>query len=591
MERIADYIIRKLNEAGASHIFMISGRGILYLTDAVARNDSIAHVCTYHEQGASYAAMAYASATGGISACLVSTGCAAANAVTACLCAYQDNLPVVFVSGNNPLAENTRHTKAGIRTYGSQEADIISVVGSITKYAVMLEDPEKTVFEVEKALYCAVNGRKGPVWIDIPLDVQNMRIDEAGLEHFRVPETSMSAGEEDVSVVAEDLKNASRPVLLIGGGARNADIKTLSESLSLPVAFSPSGCDIYGSANRLSIGAVGSIGGTRAGNFLVQNADMILAVGTKLCSQETGMKDKFALAAKTDVIDIDPKEHLKNGVHIDRVINADASDFVSKLINEHLPPVSESWTEKALHWKRLFAVENEQFIAELKKDDKLDIYLFAVMLSEALPKNASVICDAGFEELIIPSAIHYGDGQRCFFPAAQGAMGYALPAVIGAYCAGRQHLICISGDGSFMMNMQELLTIKAMDIPVSIIVISNDMYAVIRKRQKDLFRTRTVGNDPSDGVAAPDIKRIAECFGFAYRRIETLSELGQGLEDIVQTDMASITEILCTPEQKYLHESYGLNEKGRLVHRPIEDMAPFLDRDLIRREMMIEPDE
>jgi acetolactate synthase-1/2/3 large subunit len=228
--------------------------------------------------------MAYASSGKTISACLVSTGCAATNAVTACLCAYQDNLPVVFVSGNNTLNETTRHTKIPIRTYGSQEADIISIVSSITKYAVMIDNPDTVVYEVEKALYTAQSGRKGPVRIDIPLDIQNIRINESEKKQFLPSgEYRFSDIEREVEAVAQRLNSSERPVLLIGSGAREADIKTLSESISLPVAFSPSACDIYGANNCFSIGAVGSIGGSRAGNFIVQNSDYILAIGTKLC--------------------------------------------------------------------------------------------------------------------------------------------------------------------------------------------------------------------------------------------------------------------------------------------------------------------
>ena len=320
MERVADYIIRKINEAGALHIFMISGRGILYLTDAVARNTNIKEVCLYHEQGASYAAMANAAFTGNISACLVSTGCASTNAVTAALCAYQDNLPVIFISGNNPLKENTRYTGVPIRTYGSQEADIISVVNSITKYSVMITDKNQIAYETEKAIYHALNGRKGPVWIDIPLDVQNMRIDESELEHFTPSDNNKTVYNTDE--IVNELNAASRPVILIGGGARCAadKIKKFCEANKIPVVFSPAATDIYGSGNQLSIGAVGSIGGSRAGNFTVQNSDYILAVGTKLCSQLTGSKEKFGREAKITVIDIDPVEHTKSGVHIDRLV-------------------------------------------------------------------------------------------------------------------------------------------------------------------------------------------------------------------------------------------------------------------------------
>lgn len=592
MERVADYIIRKVNEAGASHIFLITGRGILYLTDAVARNKKIQHISAFHEQGASYAAMAYAAVKGGVSACLVSTGCAAANAVTAALCAYQDNLPVVFISGNHPLSENTRHTGVPIRTYGSQEADIVEIVRTVTKHAVMLEKPDRAVYEVEKALYLAEEGRKGPVWIDVPLDVQNMRIEESSQEHFSAQtwESRESELSEALKQTAREMNAAKRPVLLIGGGARSAaaEIGRIVEKYQIPLAFSPTAADIYGVSHMLSTGAVGSLGGSRAGNFTVQNADYILAAGTKLCTQETGMKHAFARKAKVTVVDIDKKEHTKDGVHIERIIHADVKEFMEGLLYQDIRPADWAWSDKCRHWKEIFSIKKEDFIQKLNASGELDIYSVADMLSDSLPEDAAVITDAGFEELIIPSTVRFRDGQRCLFPAAQGAMGYALPAILGAYAAGREHIVCIVGDGSFMMNMQELQMIKAMDIPAKIIIISNDMYAVIRKRQKDLFRERMIGNDSSNGVPVPDFQKIAGCFGFEYKKITSMNEFREYKDRLFQNAAAEMIEILCTPDQQYLHESYGISEKRKLVRRPIEDMAPFLDRAVIKREMVVD---
>lgn len=592
-ERIADYIIRTVNQVGADHIFMLTGRGILYLTDAVAKNQNVEAIPSYHEQGASYAAMAYAAARNGIAVCLVSTGCAATNAVTAVLCAYQDNLPVVFISGQNMLHETIRYTGMPIRTFGSQEADIVSIVQPVTKYAVMLTEPQKTVCEVEKALYFAEEGRKGPVWIDIPLDIQNTRIEPEKQEHFIPPlkhnDTALAA---EIDVVVDEISRAQRPVVLIGGGVASAgaekELKEFVECCSMPLAFSPTASDIYGTSHELSIGAVGSIGGTRAGNFAIQNSDYVLAIGTKLCSQETGMKHAFARHAHITVVDIDEDEHKKSGVHIEHFIHADARDFISRILAKEVKPTSDLWIDRCKHWKTVFSIAHELFIKELKEKNELDIYSLADMLSDVLPEKATVITDAGFEELIVPSAIRFKDGQRCLFPASQGAMGYAIPAIVGAHYAGRKKIVCIVGDGSFMMNIQELQIIRAHQIPVKIIVINNDMYAVIRKRQKDLFRTRTICNDPSDGLPAPDFKSIADCFGLSYRKIESQSDLEDNFASILESDEQILCEILCTPDQKYLHESYAVDQKKRLVHRPIEDMAPFLDRTIIEAEMIVD---
>ncbi len=594
MERVADYIIDRLAEAGVNKIFLITGRGVLYLSDAVARCPDIEGVSLYHEQGASYAAMAYAAAKDGMGASLVSTGCAAANAVTAALCAWQDNLPCIFISGQHMLRETTRHTGIPIRTYGSQETDIISIVEPITKYAVMLERAEDVAAELDKAIYLANDGRKGPVWIDVPLDVQNMRVEPETLRRYE-PETHCGYGvqEETVRQIADELTHAERPLLFVGGGVRSAGaqrlVRDFSAKTEIPIVFSPSAADAVGAGEALSIGAVGGLGGSRAGNFAVQNADYLLVLGSKLCSQTIGSNpERFAREAKITVVDIDEQEHQKNGAHIDRFVQADVKQFMERLSAIDVVVHCGAWTEKCLHWKGRFTVSKEQFI-ENSQDGRIDLYRLADVLSGLLPDDATVITDAGFEELIIPSAVQYREGQRCLFPAAQGAMGYAIPAIVGAHFAGRRHIVTVVGDGSVMMNIQELQIIRWHDIPAKIFVINNDMYGVIRKRQKDLFRRRTIGNDPSDGVPAPDFEKIAASFDIPYRRIEAETELMEAVRAVLAMDGPYICEVPCKTEQAYLHESVAINEARRLVKRPIEDMSPFLDRDVFRAEMIVKP--
>ena len=594
MERVADYIMGRLVEAGVRHVFLVTGRGILFLTDALAKEERLTPISTYHEQGAAYGAMAYAQATGELCACLVSTGCAATNAVTTALCAWQDGVPMLFLSGQHMLAETTRFTKLPIRTYGSQEADIIGIVRSITKYAVMLEKPDHVGKVFDEALSCAVTGRKGPVWIDIPLDVQNARIDPAAL--FRMPaKRSMIpiASEGLVTAIASELVETKRPVLLIGGGVRAAGAEKLLAKvvarLRVPLVFTPAGADTYGSAHELSIGAVGSLGGSRAGNFALQHADYILAIGTKLCSQIIGTDyGSFIPGARLVVVDIDEVEHTKREPVYDRFVHADAADFLQKLLVQDLKHTDGKWCEHCRHWKRSLAVSEESFVKEGAEKNQIDLYAFADALGKKLSDEATVITDAGFEELIIPSAIAYRMGQRCLFPSAQGAMGYAVPAVLGAHFAGKKNIVAVVGDGSIMMNMQELYIIAKYRIPVKIFVINNDMYAVIRKRQKDLFRKRTIGNDPSDGVPAPDFSQMAHSTGFFYEKIAGTKDLSVRIDEVLRMEGNVLCEVMCTPDQKYLHRSYGLNEKRRLEYRPFDDLSPFLERERLNAERQID---
>lgn len=591
MERVADYVIKKIHQSGVNHIFMVTGRGILFLSDAVAKEPEMEAISTYHEQGASYAAMAYAQSNESLGACLVSTGCAATNAITAALCAWQDNVPVIFISGQHMLEETTHYTKLPIRTYGSQEADIISLVKPITKYSVMLTDASQTAVELEKAIYYATHGRKGPVWIDIPLNIQNARVAPEKLIHYDGPIENVEVSTQDVLDVVSSINTAKCPLILIGGGVRSSGavdlVHRLVEKTGIPLIFTPAAADAYGTAHELSVGAVGSIGGSRAGNFAMQNADYLLVIGSKMCSQVTGRDyDNFAPRAKVDIIDIDKVEHRKTEIE-HNFIHGDATDFLGKLLKETIRLNNVDWQQKCMHWKQVFSVEKEAFVQELIKKNQIDLYLFADELGNSLPANATVITDAGFEELIIPSTVHFGKEQRCLFPAAQGAMGYAIPAILGGHYAGRENIVAVVGDGSIMMNMQELLIIAKKQIPVKIFVINNNMYAVIRKRQKDLFRTRTIGNDPSDGLPAPSFESIASSFGFAYTKIECYREITEQLDTVMALDKPIICEVMCIADQKYLHKSYAMNEKRRLEYRPLDDLSPFIDRDKLANEKLV----
>ena len=359
MIRVADHIIERLYSEGAKHIFMVTGRGILYLSDAVARHREIEGISVHHEQAGAFAATAYAQCTDKIGACLVSTGCAGTNAITGLLCAWQDGIPCVFISGQNKLQETARYSGIPLRTFGQQEADIIGIVESLTKYATMITDPKRIAFEMDKALYMAQTGRKGPVWVDVPLDIQNMRIEPDGLERFEpVDDSDFAPSTEDIGFVIQALQSAERPVLLLGSGVRSADaipeLEELVHKHPLPVAYAGSAPDVYGASNRLSMGTVGSIGGTRAGNFAVQNSDLLLVLGCRLSPVTTGPDyENFARASKVVVVDIDSVEHSKNTVRIDRLIISDVKKFLAALMKEDVRGASDEWQDRCVHWKQV----------------------------------------------------------------------------------------------------------------------------------------------------------------------------------------------------------------------------------------------
>lgn len=589
--RVADYIIKRLIEFGVGHVFMVTGRGVLYLSDAVAANERIHSVSTHHEQSAAYAAYAYGEYTGNIGACIVSTGCAATNAITSVMCAWQDDVSMIVISGQNMLNETIYHTHAKIRTYGQQENNIIALVKPITKYATMLEKADDVGFVMDKALYEATHGRKGPVWIDVPLDVQNMRVTEENMQHFTACGDFLE--EADIKGIIDRLAISSRPVVLIGSGIRKADgLEELDLFLRLseiPVVYDASAVDIFTDENENSIGAVGSMGGTRAGNFAIQNADLVLAIGCRLSTMLTGQeRQKFAREAELVVIDLDENELKENQFREMLTLHGNPKKILALLTEkaESFRKDRELWVKKCRHWKEIFPknIYKNQDIT-----GKIDMYEVAEVIGRYAHEDAVAITDAGIEELIFPTTMCLKRKARFIHPVSQGAMGFAIPAILGAYYGSKRQIICIVGDGSIMMNIQELQTIRSQNIPAKVFVINNHGYAVIRERQKELFRSRTIGTDSSDGVTIPEFQKVADCFGFDYAMISERLQLEEGIKKVLSSDKAVLCEIVCTEQQQFLKNSYAMNKKHRILRRTLEDQFPFLDRDVFRSEMIIEP--
>jgi len=590
--RIADYLMDCLSRAGVKTLFTVTGRGSLFLTDALAKHNSLRHVCVHHEQAAAFAAIANAEQNSNIGVCLVSTGCAATNTITGVLSAWQDQIPVVFISGQNYLQETTRHTNAKLRTFGQQEADIISLVEPITKYAHMISSKEEAVEAIHKAITTALSGRKGPVWLDIPLDLQSAHIEAPQQppvieDTFQMPQ----ADNELIISIAKNLANAKRPLILIGSGVRSSGavdaLSSLVQNWNIPLVYSASAPDTYGSAKALSIGSVGAMGCSRAGNFAVQNCDMLLVLGNRMSSLTTGSEYcKFARDATIHIVDIDIEEHRKNTIRIDQFIHSDVNYFIDSLSKCTAPFVPSEWVKTCKHWKKIFATKAVQ----LSTGDAVDLYDLADALSEAVPSPATLITDSGLNEVIIPTNFRFSDGINCIHPASQGAMGFALPAAVGASFDVDKLVIAIIGDGSIMMNIQELQTIRYHQLPIKIFVVNNNVYSIIRRRQRDLFRRRIIGTDPDNGVSTPDFSDLASCFGLTYMAINSSINLSDKIIKVLQMDGPVLCEIKGQDNQGYIEMGHARSlDEGRFVRRPLEDQKPFLDRELFLSEMIIEP--
>jgi acetolactate synthase-1/2/3 large subunit len=585
--RLADYVLNTLADYGVDTVFMVTGRGALFLTDAVAKCKRLRPICVHHEQAAAYAAAARAQLHNRLSLCLVSTGCAATNTITGLLSAYQDGLPVVFISGQNVLKETTYFTGHKIRTYGQQEANIIDIVKSVTKYAAMVTNPCDVRRQLEEAIYLANHGKKGPVWLDIPLDLQSAQIEPDNLVGFAPEPDVVHAPQSDIDFLVSALAQAMRPVLLIGSGLRTADrlaeFAAFAEINQIPVVYTPSSADCYPLSYPLSVGSLGSMGCSRAGAFAVQNADCLVVLGNRLSSITTGVDlCKFARTAKTIVVDIDPYEHRKNELRIDRMVVQDLATLFKRISQYRITGDTADWVATCVRWKQRFATE-----PHFKSVDLIDLYDLSKALSTELTDDAIVITDSGLIEVIIPPNLNYGIKRRAIHPVSQGAMGFALPAVLGVTDAQRQ-VVVVVGDGSFMMNMQELETIRAQRVPVKVIVVNNNVYSIIRRRQKELFRNRTIGTDPGNGVTVPSFEKIAALFDFNYVRINKIEDMGECLRKMLRSDGPVICEIMGKEDQEYVEVSHSKNSSGKIVRRPLEDQWPFLERDVFMAEMIVE---
>lgn len=591
--RVADYIMERLCQEGVTHVFQVTGRGSLFLSDGLAKNTNLKAISLHHEQSCAFAAIGFAERSGGLGAALVSTGCASTNTLTGVLSAWQDGIPCIFISGQNILKETSRYTGINLRTYGQQEADIVKIVTPITKYAHMLTKSEDIVEVMNQAIISALSGRKGPVWIDVPLDLQSALINPSNLksEMKGLSVSKPITSDDDIKAMIKLFNSAKRPIVLIGKGIRSSNTEqefvNFVKKHNIPVTFTASAIDTFGSLNSMSIGSVGAMGCSRAGNFAIANADFVLVLGSRMNSLNTGPDYcDFAREAKVVIVDIDAVEHSKNSIKIDQFIHSDLKDFFKLIENSEFNSANNEWVERCLHWKKIFTKIEPNF----QSQSKVDLYQLADSLSNLLPRSSTIVLDSGLAEVILPTNILFGEGMHCVHPTSQGAMGFALPASIGVQYVSKELVLVVVGDGSIMMNLQELESIRYQRLPIKIIVINNNVYSIIRKRQKDLFRTRTIGTDPGNGTSCPDFRKVAECFDLNYLRIDTIENLNSGLTDLFKMEGPVLCEIMGVEDQGYIEVGNARSEVDRrILRRPLEDQIPFLDRQLFLNEMIINP--
>lgn len=592
MIRVADYIMKRITAEAIKSIFYVPGGQCVYLTDAIRRNENLRGVSMHHEQAAAMAAVAYARQSGNLGACLVTTGCAGTNTITGVLHAWQEGVPCIFVSGQQNVEQTIAYSGLPLRQVGIQEADIVQLVTPITKYAVMITNPQDIAKEMDKAIYMAREGRRGPVWLDVPLNVQNSMIKEEILNRWKPEEKAHRLESQEVETVVECLQKSKRPVLLAGNGIRAAGgqkvLQAVIEKYQIPTVFTRPSVDLLPYDHSLHFGVVSAAAANRYANFIIQNSDFVLSIGSRLSIETTGPEQKdFAREAKIIVIDIDEVEHKKDGVNISRFVQADAKEFLKVMEQISIRENDwNSWLDTCNHWKEIFPGYDSN-VAQQK--NPIDIKYFLECLSETFPSDVTVISDAGLTGSTVPANCHVGENGRVIHAYAQGEMGFVLPATVGVSYATENMVVGIVGDGSFMMNLQELQTIVRCGKNIKIVVNNNNGYSGVRHGQKAHFRGKTIGTDPSNGVDFPNFEKIALAFGISFGRISTVEEIEEQLRKMNETKGPYILEVITDPEQFEYHNALVMYGKRRVGFRPIEDQSPFLDRELFFGEMIVEP--
>jgi acetolactate synthase-1/2/3 large subunit len=594
--RVADYIAEYIYQQGVRYVFMVSGGGMMFLSDGIAVHPYLKAVCNHHEQAAAMAAVSYAKYTQNLGVCYVTTGCGGTNAITGLLNSWQDNIPCLFVSGQSKRKETVRNSGLRLRQFGVQEADIVAIVQPLTKYAVMMNKPELIAYHLDKAIWLARHGRPGPVWLDIPLDVQSAQIDADNLLRFcpedYIHEDYSMPTDDEVANVARLIEKSERPVIVAGQGVRLGKaipaFRAFIEKFKIPFVVSKLGVDLLPSAYPLFIGRIGNRG-DRAGNMAVQNSDLVISIGCRLSVSSTGYEyDKFAREAKILVVDIDPVEHKKNTIRIDRFIQADVKLFLERMLTLTPSSPTTAWLEKCQYWKAKYPV----CLSEYADDSKgINLYYFVECLSKTLKKDSVVVSDAGSAFYVTTQAIRLKEGQRLITSGGQAEMGYTLPATIGVcYAKNKGEVIGITGDGSFQLNIQELQTIVYNDLPIKIFVWNNDGYLSIRATQRRFFERRFIGTDSMSGLSFPSIEKIAGAYGLKYFRLTHSHNLMGGIKQVLDYPKAVLCEVICIRDQEIVPVVSSIQkEDGTIVSKPLEDMYPFLDREEFYKEMIIKP--
>lgn len=593
--KVSDYIADFFVKKGIRNIFSVVGGGAMHLNDSFGHNRELKVIYNHHEQASAIAAEAYARWENKIAVVCVTSGPGAINALNGVVGAYQDSIPMLIVSGQAKTGLCISTSGLKIRTIGGQEVDIVPAVQqNMVKYAEMVMDARRIKYYLEKAYKIALSGRPGPCWLDIPLDIQGSYVEVDDLEGYEDHQGHPHIDDGAIKEIIKRLQTAKRPVLYAGNGIRLSSGISVFEKLicklQIPVVTCWNSIDLIATDNSLYCGRGGNMG-DRAGNFAVQNSDFLICIGTRLSVYQVGWHvEKWAREAFTVVVDIDPEELKKKTMRADLPICADARDFMQAFLEEleNVNYVSQQeWLKQCNIWKSQYPV-----VQKFQYEEKglANPYAFLDKLSHNLPKNAITVVANGSASVMGSQSYYIKQDDRFIMNCAFSSMGYALPAAIGICAATNMHdIVCIEGDGSIMMNLQELQTTVTNKLPVKIFVINNNGYHQIRQTQDNVFHNGYVGMGPESGdLGFPNFQKLADAFGIPYIHIKNNQELASKISKVLQHDGYVMCEVFVTTTQKFEPKSATKKlDDGTLISPPLEDMAPFLSREELAENMYI----
>ena len=603
MPKLSDYVFRFVADQGVRHVFLVTGGGAMHLNESLSRCAEIEPVCNSHEQASAICAENYAKATNNLGVALVTTGPGGTNAVTGVAGAWLDSTPCLFLSGQVKRPDRMFDASGkplGVRQLGVQEVDIVSIVKPITKYAVTVDEPTSIRYHLEKAVYLARSGRPGPVWIDIPLDVQASPVDFETLAGFDPAEMQFTQTDDklapQVAEVIGALNRSERPLLFAGNGIRLAraeqQFAELKRRLNIPAVATWCAADLIPSDDPLYVGRPGTIA-SRGANFALQNCDFLLAIGVRLDFAITGYApEKLAREAHKVVVDIDSAELAKLHPYVQTPIAADARAFLEALIDrtdEVDLPDHSAWDCRCIDWKTRYPLVTPE---HRRPEGRVSTYHLAEVIGcERKPEDLMVSGSSGSGIELFLLACPTRQGQRIVHNAGLGSMGYGLPASIAVCLAGdRRRTICVDGDGGFQFNIQELETVARLDLPIKFFVLNNDGYASIRASQTNYFGKASIGCDGRTGVTVPDLARVAAAYGLKTAVIQDQSNLCRDVRRVLDIDGPVVCDVRVIPDEVRAPRLSSMQRAdGSFVSKPLEDLWPFLDREEFLSNMIVQP--